>query len=113
MPQICVSQKAGTINDQGPRETYRRVCVFIHISRPKAFRIAMRDSRHWLDNLLEEKVSTLVRALEVRAAFSKVLPGVTRLRRVGLITFGPGPYNQCNVQLNFAPTSNAGHEIMD
>jgi hypothetical protein len=28
MPQICVSRRAGTINDQGPRETYRRVYVF-------------------------------------------------------------------------------------
>jgi len=50
---------------------------------------------------------------EVRGAFSKVLPSATQFRRVGLITFGPGPYNQCNVQLNFAPMSHAGDRIME
>jgi hypothetical protein len=49
---------------------------------------------------------------EVKAALSKVLPSATRFRRVGLITFGPGPYNQCNVQLNFAPMPNAADSIM-
>jgi Ca-activated chloride channel homolog len=50
---------------------------------------------------------------EVRGAFSKVLPSATRFRRVGLITFGPGPYNQCNVQLNFRPMPNAGEALMN
>jgi len=48
----------------------------------------------------------------VRAALAKVLPTVTRLRRVGLITYGPGPYQQCNVQLNLKPTPNAADLIM-
>jgi Ca-activated chloride channel family protein len=47
----------------------------------------------------------------VRAALVKVLPKVTRFRRVGLITYGPGPYNQCNVELNLAPTPNAAELI--
>ena len=50
---------------------------------------------------------------EVRGAFYKILPSATQFRRVGLITFGPGPYNQCNVQLNFAPMSHAGDRIME
>ena len=50
---------------------------------------------------------------EVRAALSQVLPSATRFRRVGLITFGPGPYNQCNVQLNFAPLLHAAVPIMN
>ena len=48
----------------------------------------------------------------VRSALAKVLPSITRLRRVGLITYGPGPYQQCNVQLNLKPTPNAGDLIM-
>jgi Ca-activated chloride channel family protein len=48
----------------------------------------------------------------VRSALAKILPNVTRLRRVGLITYGPGPYQQCNVQLNLKPTPNAGELIM-
>ncbi len=48
----------------------------------------------------------------VRSALAKILPSVTRLRRVGLITYGPGPYQQCNVQLNLKPTPNAGDLIM-
>jgi Ca-activated chloride channel family protein len=50
---------------------------------------------------------------EVRAALSQVLPSATRFRRVGLITFGPGPYNQCNVHLNFAPLLHAAVPIMN
>ena len=49
---------------------------------------------------------------EVRSALGNVLPSATRFRRVGLITFGPGPYNQCNVQLDLEPTPNAADLIM-
>jgi len=49
---------------------------------------------------------------EVRAALSQVLPSATKFRRVGLVTYGPGPYNQCNVQLAFKPKANAAGPIM-
>jgi Ca-activated chloride channel homolog len=49
---------------------------------------------------------------KVRSALAKVLPSVTRLRRVGLITYGPGPYQQCNVKLDLKPTPNAAGLIM-
>lgn len=49
---------------------------------------------------------------EVRSAFRQVLPSVTRFRQVGLITYGPGPYQQCNVQLNLEPAPNAAKPIM-
>jgi Ca-activated chloride channel family protein len=49
---------------------------------------------------------------EVRAALADVLPNVTRLRKVGLISFGPGPWNQCNVKLNLSPTPDAAELIM-
>ena len=62
---------------------------------------------------VNQGIATIIpRIDEVRGALSKVLPSATRFRRVGLITFGPGPYNQCNVQLNFAPTPNAADSIM-
>ena len=31
---------------------------------------------------------------------------------MGLITYGPGPYNQCNIKLNLAPEPNAAERIM-
>jgi Ca-activated chloride channel family protein len=43
----------------------------------------------------------------------KVLPAVSRYRRVGLITYGPGPYNQCNVELNLRPSPNAAKRILE
>jgi len=49
---------------------------------------------------------------EVRSALSQVLPSATKFRRVGLVTYGPGPYNQCNVQLDMKPTANAAKPIM-
>jgi Ca-activated chloride channel family protein len=41
-----------------------------------------------------------------------VLPEATRFRKVGLITYGPGPYRQCNVQLDFRPMPNATRSIL-
>jgi len=49
---------------------------------------------------------------EVRAALAQVLPTATKHRKVGLITYGPGPYNQCNVKLNIKPTPDAANIIM-
>jgi len=56
--------------------------------------------------------NTRPRIDEVRSALSQVLPSATRFRRVGLVTYGPGPYNQCNVSLNLKPTANAAKKIM-
>jgi Ca-activated chloride channel homolog len=49
---------------------------------------------------------------EGRSALAEVLPSATKFRRVGLITYGPGPWNQCNVQLDLKPTSDAADMIM-
>ena len=49
---------------------------------------------------------------EVRSALAVVLPSAAKFRRVGLITYGPGPYNQCNIKLNLAPEPNAAERIM-
>jgi Ca-activated chloride channel family protein len=49
---------------------------------------------------------------EVRAALAQVLPTATKHRKVGLITYGPGPYNQCNVKLDLKPTPDAANIIM-
>ena len=59
-----------------------------------------------------ESPTTVSRIDKVRSALTKVLPSITRFRRVGLITYGPGPYNQCNVRLNLKPTENAADRIM-
>ena len=56
--------------------------------------------------------TTVTRIDKVRSALAKVLPSATRHRRVGLITYGPGPYNQCNVKLNLKPRPMAATAIM-
>jgi Ca-activated chloride channel family protein len=56
--------------------------------------------------------TTIPRIDEARHALAAVLPSATRFRRVGLITYGPGPYQQCNVHLDLKPTANAGAIIM-
>jgi Ca-activated chloride channel family protein len=63
-------------------------------------------------NMNQGIATTLPRINEVRKALARVLPGVTRFRRVGLITYGPGPYQQCNVELNLRPMPNAAQRIM-
>ena len=57
--------------------------------------------------------TTITRIDEVRAALGRVLPTAARHRRVGLITYGPGPYNQCNVELNLEPAPDAAKRILE
>jgi Ca-activated chloride channel homolog len=63
-------------------------------------------------NLNQGIATTIPRINEVRDALAEVLPSITRFRRVGLITYGPGPYQQCNVKLAFKPTPDAAALIM-
>lgn len=63
-------------------------------------------------NLNQGIATTIPRINEVRKALARVLPQATRRRKVGLITYGPGPYQQCNVELNLRPTPNAAQLIM-
>ena len=53
------------------------------------------------------------RILEARSALARILPSATRFRRVGLVTYGPGPWDQCNVNLNVKPTANAAGLILN
>jgi Ca-activated chloride channel homolog len=41
-----------------------------------------------------ESANTVSRIDKVRSALAKVLPSASSFRRVGLITFGPGPYTK-------------------
>jgi Ca-activated chloride channel family protein len=59
-----------------------------------------------------ENPTAVSRIDKVRLALAKILPRVTRFRRVGMITYGPGPYRQCNVQLDLRPTANAADRIL-
>jgi Ca-activated chloride channel homolog len=62
---------------------------------------------------VNQGIATIIPRIDVvRSALAKVLPAVTRFRKVGLITYGPGPYQQCNVQLALKPEANAADAIM-
>jgi Ca-activated chloride channel homolog len=63
-------------------------------------------------NMVQGLFSAVTRIDEVRKALAQVLPGVTKFRNIGLITYGPGPYAQCNVELDFPPIPNAAQRIM-
>ena len=63
-------------------------------------------------NMVQGLFSAVTRIDEVRKALAEVLPGATKFRKVGLITYGPGPYQQCNVDLQFPPIQNATERIM-
>jgi Ca-activated chloride channel homolog len=71
------------------------------------------DASGSMSGNMEGGIGTLnPRIDEVRKALSQVLPEATRFRRVGLITYGPGPSEQCNVRLDLKPTANAASRIM-
>jgi len=64
-----------------------------------------------------ESAHTISRIDLMRYALGKVLPRVSRFRRVGLMSYGPtvvpGLFNQCdNIELNLRPTPNAAARIM-
>lgn len=59
-----------------------------------------------------ETAGMVSRIDKVRSTLAKILPNVTRFRRVGLITYGPGLWNQCNVHLDLAPAENAAARIL-
>jgi Ca-activated chloride channel family protein len=63
-------------------------------------------------NMVQGLFSAVTRIDEVRKALGAVLPQATKFRKVGLITYGPGPYQQCNVDLQFPPIANAAEPIM-
>ncbi|MGD9502458.1 MAG: VWA domain-containing protein [Methyloceanibacter sp.] len=63
-------------------------------------------------NTVQGLFSDITRIDEVRRALAQVLPAATKFRKVGLITYGPGPYLQCNVALDFRPMSDAARPIM-
>jgi len=63
-------------------------------------------------NTVQGLFSDITRIDEARKALAEVLPNATKFRHVGLITYGPGPYLQCNVMLNFRPLPNAAGPIM-
>ncbi len=62
---------------------------------------------------LAEGIGAKIRRIdEVRKALAQVLPNAARFRRVGLITYGPGSYEQCNVEFKLRPQPNAAEPIM-
>jgi Ca-activated chloride channel family protein len=72
------------------------------------------DASGSMSGNLDQGIATLKpRIDEVRSALTEILPAVARLRRVGLITYGPGPGNQCNVKLDLKPTANAAGLILE
>ncbi|HXG77820.1 MAG TPA: VWA domain-containing protein [Methyloceanibacter sp.] len=63
-------------------------------------------------NTVQGLFSDITRIDEVRKALGEVLPEAAKFRKIGLITYGPGPYAQCNVTLDFRPMQNAAGPIM-
>ncbi len=63
---------------------------------------------------LAEGIGAKIRRIdEVRKALARALPRVMHFRRIGLITYGPGSYRQCNVELDLRPIPDAAQPIMD
>lgn len=53
------------------------------------------------------------RIMEAREAVRDAMPDITPFRRVGLLTYGPGPQEACsNIDLRFAPRAEAGAAIV-
>ena len=95
---------AGTAAGQAPDDT-RRPCT-------EDAMIVFDASGSMAGNTVQGLFSDITRIDEVRKALAQVLPHAAKFRKIGLITYGPGPYAQCNVQLNFRPMPNATEPIM-
>ena len=89
----------------GPTEETRDPCT-------EDAMIVFDASGSMAGNTVQGLFSDVTRIDEVRKALGQVLPTATKFRKVGLITYGPGPYGQCNVALDFRPMPNAAAPIM-
>jgi Ca-activated chloride channel family protein len=95
---------AGTAAGQAPDDT-RTPCT-------EDAMIVFDASGSMAGNTVQGLFSDITRIDEVRKALAQVLPNAAKFRKIGLITYGPGPYAQCNVTLNFRPMPNATEPIM-
>jgi Ca-activated chloride channel family protein len=59
-----------------------------------------------------ESSGTVSRIDKVRSALREILPSITRFRRVGLLTYGSGSWNQCTIHLALKPTPNAADRVV-
>ena len=51
---------------------------------------------------------------DARTALQRAMPQIAPVRRIGLITYGPGPENSCEgINLKFAPTADASGPVLD
>lgn len=58
-------------------------------------------------------IGQVSRFSHVRRALARILPEITPIRRLGLITYGPGPYNKCdNIELQLKPGRYSPPQIM-
>jgi Ca-activated chloride channel homolog len=89
----------------GPTEETRDPCT-------EDTMIVFDASGSMAGNTVQGLFSDVTRIDEVRKALGQVLPKATKFRKVGLITYGPGPYGQCNFALDFRPMPNAAEPIM-
>src|SRR6185437_7822885 len=101
---VLVAFLAGSAAGQAAEET-RTPCT-------EDAMIVFDASGSMAGNTVRGLFSDKTRSDEVRKALGEVLPGITKFRKVGLITYGPGPYGQCNVDLAFPPIPNAADRIM-
>lgn len=68
---------------------------------------SMSGMEEWGSSSLTSRID------DARKALAKALPNVTPYRRLGLMTYGPGPVGHCNnIVLNMRPEFNAGPNIM-
>jgi Ca-activated chloride channel family protein len=62
----------------------------------------------------DKDLDGLKRIDRIREAMHKILPSVAPKRRLGLITYGPGPTDKCeNTKLEFRPLPNAADRILE
>lgn len=51
---------------------------------------------------------------DARKALQDAMPQIAPIRRIGLITYGPGPENSCDgINLKFEPVANAAQPVLD
>src|SRR5262245_9209954 len=89
----------------GPAEETRDPCT-------EDAMIVFDASGSMAGNTVQGLFSDVTRIDEVRKALARVLPTATKFRKVGLITYGTGPYGICNVLLDFRPMPNVDDTSM-
>jgi len=84
-----------------------------------SFHLCSRSGQHWHPAIVRATLSSfstgpgLWRIFEAREAVRQAIPPISKLRKLGLVVYGPSETDECGVSLEFPPIADAAPRIVN